>query len=226
MARTLFSLRNPALTLLACFVVAVPAADARPAHKHRATKVIKITRPSTGRTAAVPAPLPDPVGATTCADADLRTEADTLERARAATFCLVNAERTSRGLNALREDATLAAVASAKAADLVARGYFDHTTPGGMTFELALIHAGYVVPGTRFVVSENLAWGQTVLSTPVEVVRGWMGSPGHRANILNGRFTETGIGAVVGVPSSQTKIALPGATFAQEFGDHHLGAIG
>lgn len=223
----LFSLRTLAVAVLVCLVATGSAAEARTPRKDRAAKVTK--RPKHARTvgtAASTPPLPEPAGATTCADADLRPAADNLDRVRVATLCLVNAERTSRGVGALREDPTLAAVAAAKATDIVARGYFEHTTPGGVTFEQALIHAGYVVPGTRFAVSENLAWGQTYLSAPLEIVRGWMGSPGHRANILDRRFTATGIGVVLGAPSSQTKVDLPGATFAEEFGDHHLGAIG
>jgi hypothetical protein len=45
-----------------------------------------------------------------------------------------------------------------------------------------------VFPGRR--TGETLAWGQT---TPAEVVRGWMGSPGHRAQIL-GFYTLVGCG--------------------------------
>ena len=38
---------------------------------------------------------------------------------------------------------------------------------------------------------ENIAMGQ---KTAAEVVKGWMESPGHRANIMNGNFTHIGIG--------------------------------
>jgi uncharacterized protein YkwD len=38
---------------------------------------------------------------------------------------------------------------------------------------------------------ENIAKGQR---TPQEVVTAWMNSPGHRANILNKRFTHIGVG--------------------------------
>jgi uncharacterized protein YkwD len=42
---------------------------------------------------------------------------------------------------------------------------------------------------------ENIAAGQ---KTPEEVVNGWMNSEGHRANILNGKFTTIGVGYVEG----------------------------
>jgi len=40
-------------------------------------------------------------------------------------------------------------------------------------------------------------WGENVAAgyrTANDVMRGWMNSPGQRANILNGRFTDIGIG--------------------------------
>ncbi|WP_342190492.1 CAP domain-containing protein [Paenibacillus macquariensis] len=47
---------------------------------------------------------------------------------------------------------------------------------------------------------ENIAAGQT---TPEEVTRVWMNSPGHRANILDPRFTDIGVGYVAGTATSQ-----------------------
>jgi uncharacterized protein YkwD len=42
---------------------------------------------------------------------------------------------------------------------------------------------------------ENIAMGQR---TPEEVVKAWMDSPGHRANILNNTYTHIGVGYVEG----------------------------
>lgn len=41
---------------------------------------------------------------------------------------------------------------------------------------------------------ENIAYGDATL-TPREVVRLWMSSPGHRANILDPDFTAIGMAA-------------------------------
>ena len=38
---------------------------------------------------------------------------------------------------------------------------------------------------------ENIAWGQ---KTPEQVMEGWMNSAGHRANILNEKYTSIGVG--------------------------------
>ncbi len=61
--------------------------------------------------------------------------------------------------------------------------------------------------------SENIAWGSGRLETPRAIVRAWMRSRGHRANIL-GRFDEIGIGISNGTP----RRGLDGATYATSFG--------
>ncbi|MGI8594384.1 MAG: CAP domain-containing protein [Solirubrobacteraceae bacterium] len=63
---------------------------------------------------------------------------------------------------------------------------------------------------------ENIAWGGGKLGTPASIVRNWMKSRGHRANILNGAFKESGIGIAVGDPDS-TVSGFPAATYTQVF---------
>jgi uncharacterized protein YkwD len=60
---------------------------------------------------------------------------------------------------------------------------------------------------------ENLGWGSGSLATPRAMVRSWMNSPGHRANILRPTFTEVGIAVVTRTPRG-----IGGATYATEFG--------
>ena len=48
-----------------------------------------------------------------------------------AMVCLINAERRARGLAALASNGKLARAARHHSADMVARGYFGHTSPGG-----------------------------------------------------------------------------------------------
>ena len=64
---------------------------------------------------------------------------------------------------------------------------FSHTRPNGSKFSSVFKEYGvsYRTAG------ENIAYGQR---SPQEVVKGWMNSPGHRANILNGSFGKIGIG--------------------------------
>ncbi|MBR4084760.1 MAG: hypothetical protein IKK33_10825 [Lachnospiraceae bacterium] len=63
---------------------------------------------------------------------------------------------------------------------------FSHTRPDGSSFATALKeqNVSYRSAG------ENIAWGQR---SPEEVMKVWMNSPGHRANIMNPNFTTIGV---------------------------------
>ena len=62
---------------------------------------------------------------------------------------------------------------------------------------------------------ENIAWGGGRLGKPKAIVKGWMGSPEHRANILNPRFEAIGIGFRSGYPGSPK---ADGGTYTTDFG--------
>ena len=102
-----------------------------------------------------------------------------------------NAERARHGLRALTVDQRLAAAAQAHSADMVRRAFFAHESPDGRQVWDRAVAAGYAYRK----VAENIAAGQR---TAEEVVRGWMGSPGHRANILDGDLTQIGVGRADG----------------------------
>lgn len=104
---------------------------------------------------------------------------------------MVNAERTKRGLQPLAANWQLSRVARVKSADMRDRQYFSHTSPTyGSPFDM--IKAFNI---TFHAAGENIAAGQR---TAVEVMQGWMNSPGHRQNILNPQYTEIGVGYVTG----------------------------
>jgi uncharacterized protein YkwD len=134
---------------------------------------------------------------------------------RTATLCLLNAERRARGLRALRHNADLASAALVHARDMVRRKYFSHTSPSGRTFVSRIRATGYLSGVSRWTVGENLAWGSGTRATAAAIVRAWMGSPGHRANILNASFREIGIGIALGAPRRGYS---PAATYGNEFG--------
>ena len=120
---------------------------------------------------------------------------------------LVNAQRARVGCRALVVDARLARAAQAHSADMAKRRYFSHTSLDGRTFVQRIRAQGY--RGTRL--GENIAAGYR---TPSAVMTAWMKSPGHRANILQRRFREVGIGVVRSLPVG----GRSGATYAAEFG--------
>lgn len=98
---------------------------------------------------------------------------------------LVNAERAKAGLKALTLKKNITAAAQVRAVETETR--FSHTRPNGSNFSTALTEAGVNYRGS----GENIAWGQ---KTPEQVMEGWMNSPGHRANILNEKYTSIGVG--------------------------------
>jgi uncharacterized protein YkwD len=156
--------------------------------------------------------------ATPCTNTEITPAPDNLALASAAVLCLVNHERAQNGESPLRSSARLEHAAEAHCADMIANDYFAHDSPGGETPVDRIRATGYL-PGPPFgyVIGENLAWGTYGLSTPQAIVSAWVASPGHLANILEARYTETGIGIAATVPSSLGGGA-PGATYGQEFG--------
>lgn len=100
---------------------------------------------------------------------------------------LVNAERTKQGLKELQYDWELARVARYKSEDMRDNKYFSHTSPVyGSPFDM-IKNFGI----TYKAAAENIAKGQT---TPEQVVKSWMNSSGHRANILSTKYTHIGVG--------------------------------
>ncbi len=98
---------------------------------------------------------------------------------------LVNEHRAAAGLAPVQYSAKLSEAAQVRAVEI--EKSFSHTRPDGRYFSSVFAEYGisYRYSG------ENIAWGQ---KTPEEVVNAWMNSAGHRANILNERFTELGVG--------------------------------
>lgn len=150
-----------------------------------------------------------------CTGAGLEPSRENVPQVASATLCLLNAERTARSLRSLRSNPRLRRAAVGHARDMITRGYFAHDSESGATLSDRVRRAGYIRARDRWVVGENIAWGSGSRATPGEIVRSWMASPGHRANILRGDFREVGLGLVLGAPA---KTSLPGATYNTDFG--------
>ncbi|RHW41536.1 LysM peptidoglycan-binding domain-containing protein [Neobacillus notoginsengisoli] len=104
---------------------------------------------------------------------------------------LTNQERAKHGLKPLTHDWELSRVARYKSMDMRDKSYFSHTSPtyGSPFTMMKNFGIAYRSAG------ENIAAGQT---SAAEVVRAWMNSPGHRANILNQGYTRIGVGYAAG----------------------------
>src|SRR4051794_29348503 len=136
-----------------------------------------------------------------CAGASARANHTTNHKLVRTTLCLLNAERKKHGLRKLRLSKRLSKAAVKHSRDMVHRDYFSHTSLSGASFVDRIRHTGYLSGAHAWTVGENLAWGSGSLSSPAQTVRAWMHSPGHRHNILTGRFRHIGIGIVVGAPA-------------------------
>jgi uncharacterized protein YkwD len=149
-----------------------------------------------------------------CPNLDVALTTANAVEIRQSVLCLINAERSQRGLRQLRENAKLRSAASRHASDMVRGGFFAHTAPDGDTFVDRIVHAGYAKRTAGWSLGENLAWGTGDVGTPRGVHDAWMRSSGHRANILKADYRDLGIGVRLGVP----KDAGVGTTYTTDFG--------
>jgi uncharacterized protein YkwD len=152
-----------------------------------------------------------------CTDADALPGQAADDDLRGATLCLMNAERTARGLGRLRAEPLLGRGAAGYARQMVRGRFFDHTSPGGATMLARIRATSYLRDVISWSVGENLAWGTGPLAAPRATVRGWMHSPEHRANLLNRRFADVGIGVAPGAPIALDAGEL-GGTYVTDFG--------
>lgn len=104
-------------------------------------------------------------------------------------IALVNQQRASNGLGPLMSDPVLDYAAQSWANYLLATGTFQHSSSDWR--DSMISGAGWRYSG------ENIAAGYTTASS---VMAGWMGSAGHRANILGSSYVGIGVGYVQGGP--------------------------
>lgn len=156
--------------------------------------------------------------ATPCQSTELIPTSGNLPVVEAATLCLINRERAEHGVAPLVLNEDLEAAAQNHCAELIEDDYFAHVAPDGETPVQRIERTGYIPsPEDGYVIGENLAWGTYQLATPQSIVAAWIASPGHLANILESRYTETGIAITPVVPESVGE-GNPGSTYAEEFG--------
>jgi uncharacterized protein YkwD len=146
-----------------------------------------------GRTAAVAlmsfVAVVAPTATPAAAAGDLRT-----------LVSLVNSERAKAGCAALTVDRKLGRAARGHSRDMAAHGRLSHRGSDGSTLVDRYARVGYAWSAG----GENIASGYP---TPEAVMAGWMDSDRHRANLLNCRFKEIGVGR-----------AGPGDYWTQDFG--------
>ncbi len=126
---------------------------------------------------------------------------------------LSNQYRANAGLALLTTNAQLTSSAQAKADHMASNSYFAHDAPDGTSPWYFFDSVGY----SYTTAGENLALSNQSASS---VVDGWYNSPGHRANLLSGSFSEVGYG-IAFVPSftysgtTYSNVYLVAAHYAQ-----------
>ncbi|RMG47887.1 MAG: CAP domain-containing protein [Acidobacteria bacterium] len=109
-----------------------------------------------------------------------------------------NTVRSARGLEPLQPDAALGEAARRHAEAMAAAGRVTHRLPGGPALAERVRRVG-----VRFRrLAENLAAVGDSDDAPARVLAGWLRSPGHRRNLLDRRFTRTGVGVAAGEDGS------------------------
>lgn len=178
----------PAAVAAATTAPAAPAPTSAPALVATPASTTPATSPNIvlGAAAPPPAPVATAAPAPAAAVALSAREQGLLEA--------MNARRASAGLSPLAVSAALTGVARTRSSDMLANGYFAHSSPSGQTWYSLLSSLGlsYSAGG------ENLAKvtgdAVTSVSTAIEAL---MASPTHRANILNPAYRVVGVGAAV-----------------------------
>lgn len=115
----------------------------------------------------------------------IQTGGETSSEGEAAeVLAIVNSERENAGLPLLTMSAQLSELAAIRAKEIVK--LFSHTRPDGTSCFSVFREKGV----TYRYAGENIAYGQT---SAAAVMKAWMGSSGHRANILGKNFRKIGI---------------------------------
>jgi uncharacterized protein YkwD len=124
--------------------------------------------------------------------------------AEASLLRAMNGARAAHGLRPLRFDATLERAARAHSAEMLRSGVFTHGS-----FLSRVLSFGARGPQ----LGENLAWGVGAYANPGNIIRQWLASPSHRANLLRPGYTRIGVGALRGAFQGQAGALVITADF-------------
>lgn len=137
--------------------------------------------------------------------------ADNLEISAQELIQMTNNYRESLGLNALKVNPRLTQAAVNKARDLLAKQYFNHTSPDGKKFSDWIKEVNY----KYFYVGENLAID---FDNNQNLFGAWLDSPTHQDNIIKSQYQEIGLAVLKGKLNNQ-----PTTVVVQLFGTRILG---
>ncbi len=117
-------------------------------------------------------------------------QSDALQQMETHIISEVNAVRKKHDRQKLTENGTLNAIAREYSRQMLRKEFFSHTGPSGSTVADRIQAAGIAFRR----VGENLAMTENIDRPAKDLVADWMESPPHRENILEGKYTQTGVG--------------------------------
>jgi uncharacterized protein YkwD len=138
-----------------------------------------------------------------CPNRNTPANSASLETMRGAVVCLINQQRTDRGLPPLSVSQKLDTVAQRWSKSMVAHGQFSHAR---FVSRIDAVHYDWQVA------EENIATGYP---TPSQTVAAWMASPDHCRNLLDPAVRNVGTGER---PAPVRGWATGPATWTQDFG--------
>lgn len=123
---------------------------------------------------------------------------------------LTNQERQKNGTHSLFFNQQLSIAAEKKAEDMFEYDYWAHNSPSGKTPWVFIKSSGY-----KYVYAgENLARG---FSNSEDVVKAWMESPDHRANMLSSNYQDVGFAVKIGELNGEETVLI-----VEEFGNQNM----
>ena len=128
---------------------------------------------------------------------DSKSDASSNKLTNDGVFSYTNIERGKQSLPILKRSSVLDKSAEIKLNDMFINQYFEHVSPSGSSVSDVVNAVGY----NFLIVGENLALGN--FDGDAKVVAAWMASEGHRANILDKRYTEMGVAVGYGMYKGQ-----------------------
>ena len=152
------------------------------------------------------------IAAADCANADVLPAPGNTRKIETSTLCLLNQVRRQYGLRPFRRNRKLRRAAALHNGYMLRGQFLAHQGPGEPPLGARFRKVRYRGGG-----GENIGVGAGMpYATPRSMVVAWMGSPVHRANILERAFRTIGIAVAAQKPVPPPPV--PGATYTTEFG--------
>jgi uncharacterized protein YkwD len=138
-------------------------------------------------------------GSSRCGEASRAPAELSGHQLRTSVLCLVNQARERNGLHRLEFNLALRQSATLHSLSMVRSNSFSHYGPGASTVTSRAAQFGYLARASSYRMAENIGAGEgSELGSPVGVVRTWMHSPPHRANILDAGLRDFAVGVARG----------------------------